>query len=141
MLRHVSSPPLSPPSFLTFHQKNARDILLCMFLNYRNHFLDHLQQVPCEQDFSSRKEASALQRNCINPKLLEALQVCKFLHKRNQLSFLDDLISREENDTISGQMLEAAELCKVGRINELHDLRWNSEDQQNRYLECFIVLL
>ena len=103
-----------------------------MFLNYRNHFLDHLQQVPCEQEFSSREETCALQRNRINPKLLEALQVRKFLHKKNRHGFMDDLIAlRDENYTISGQMLEVAELCKAGKMDELPNLTQNSEDRQN----------
>ena len=66
--------------------------------------MDHLQQVPCEQDFSPRKETCALQRTRINPKLLEVLQVRKFSHKKNRLSFMDDLVAREENYTISGQI-------------------------------------
>ena len=102
-----------------------------MFLNYRNQFLHRLQQVPCEQDFSSRKETCALQRKRLNPKLLEALQVRKFLHRNIWLSFMDDLIAREENYTISGQMLEAAELCKAGKMDELRNLMRNSEDRQN----------
>ncbi|EDR13320.1 uncharacterized protein LACBIDRAFT_309052 [Laccaria bicolor S238N-H82] len=62
--------------------------------------------------------------------LLEVLQVLKFSHKKNQLSFVDDLIAREEDYTISGQITEAAfdELYKAGKIEELRELIWNSED-------------
>ena len=38
---------------------------------------------------------------------------------------------RDENYTISGQMLEAAELCKAGKMDELPNLTQNSEDRQN----------
>ena len=131
ILHRISSLPLSPPIFLTFYQVNTRNIILCMFLNYRNYFLDYLQQVPCEQDFSSRKETYELQRNRVNPKLLEVLKVRKFSHKKNRLSFMDDLIAHEENYTISGQISEAAELCKAGKMDGIRDMIRNSEDRQH----------
>ena len=54
----------------------------------------------------------------------------KFSHKKNRLSFVDDLIVREEDYTISGQITEAAfdELYKAGKMDELRELIWNSED-------------
>ena len=54
---------------------------------------------------------------------------------------MDDLIVHEENYIISGQISEAAELWKAGKMYGLHNIIQNSEDQQYWYLECFIVLL
>lgn len=86
--------------------------------------------VPCEWVFSSSKETCALQCNHISLKLLEALQVLKFSHKKNWLSFVDDLIACEEDYTISGQISEATfdELYKAGKMDELCELIQNSED-------------
>ena len=54
---------------------------------------------------------------------------------------MDSLIVHEENYTISGQILEAAELCKAGKMDGLRDIIQSSEDWQYWYLECFIVSL
>lgn len=86
--------------------------------------------VPCERVFSSSKETCSLHRNRICPELLEALQVLKFAHKKTCLSFVDDLVAREEDYTISGQISEAAfdELYKAGKMEELKDLINNIKD-------------
>ncbi|KAH9832115.1 uncharacterized protein C8Q71DRAFT_688455, partial [Rhodofomes roseus] len=43
--------------------------------------------VPCERLFSSNADTDTPKRNRIGPQLMEALQVLKYLIKRNQLSF------------------------------------------------------
>ena len=54
----------------------------------------------------------------------------KFSYKKNRLNFVNDLIAREEDYTISGQITEAAfdELYKAGKMEELRDLIQNSKD-------------
>ena len=37
---------------------------------------------------------------------------------------------RVKKTTLSGQISEAAELCKPGKMDGLHDIIWNSEDRQ-----------
>ena len=102
-----------------------------MFLNYRNYFLDHLWQVIVNRIFLPEKKPMNCNVTVLhNPKLLEVLNVRKFSHKKNRLSFMDDLIAHEENYTISGQISEAAELCKAGKMDGLRDMIWNSEDRQ-----------
>ena len=43
--------------------------------------------VPCERVFSSSAETDTKKRNRINPELMEALQVLKFVLKKSHLSF------------------------------------------------------
>jgi hypothetical protein len=43
--------------------------------------------VPCEQVFSSVKETDTMKRNQISPVLMEALQLLKFLLKKECLNF------------------------------------------------------
>jgi hypothetical protein len=44
--------------------------------------------VPCEQVFSSSSETDTKKHNCMSPILMEALQVVKFLLKKEQLNFI-----------------------------------------------------
>ena len=44
--------------------------------------------VPCERVFSSAKETDTLKRNRISPVLMEALQLYKFLLKKECLNFM-----------------------------------------------------
>ena len=44
--------------------------------------------VPCERVFSSAKETDTAKRNRIDPALMEALQLLKFLLKRERLNFV-----------------------------------------------------
>jgi predicted S18 family serine protease len=83
--------------------------------------------VPCERVFSSSKETCSLR---ICQEVLEALQVLKFSYKKNCLNFVNDLMAREKDYTISGQITEAAfdELYKAGRMEELRELIQNSKD-------------
>ena len=43
--------------------------------------------VPCERVFSSAKETDTAKRNRISPVLMEALQLLKFLLKKERLNF------------------------------------------------------
>ena len=45
--------------------------------------------VPCERVFSSSKETDTAKRNRIDPALMEALQLLKFLLKKERLNFVD----------------------------------------------------
>ena len=87
--------------------------------------------VPCERLFSSSKETCTDRRNRILPKLLEALQIRKFLLKQRRdgaFNFMDDFVVREEDYTIDGTLTPYAieELLGLGRVDELHDLLQNA---------------
>ena len=43
--------------------------------------------VPCERVFSSAKETDTAKRNCMSPVLMEALQLLKFMLKKQRLDF------------------------------------------------------
>jgi hypothetical protein len=45
--------------------------------------------VPCERIFSSSTETDTKKRNCINPLLMEALQILKFHLKKERLNFIE----------------------------------------------------
>jgi hAT family C-terminal dimerisation region len=51
--------------------------------------------VPSEQVFSSSAETDTKKRNCINPVLMEALQMLKFTLKKARLNFTDGWITPE----------------------------------------------
>ncbi|TFY51364.1 hypothetical protein EVJ58_g10610 [Rhodofomes roseus] len=59
--------------------------------------------VPCERLFSSSADTDTLKCNCIGSQLMEALQVLKYLIKRNQLSFTRHLqsLSNLVNDLLA----------------------------------------
>ena len=44
--------------------------------------------VPCERVFSSAKETDTAKRNRISPMLMEALQMLKFMLKKQRLNFM-----------------------------------------------------
>ena len=52
--------------------------------------------VPCERIFSSSAETNTKRRNRISPPLMEALQMQKFLFKKERLDFMHDWISQEK---------------------------------------------
>jgi hypothetical protein len=89
--------------------------------------------VPCERLFSSSKETCTDCRNCILPKLLEALQVRKFLLKQRHagaFDFMEGFMVKEEDYAIDGTLTLYAieELLSLGRLDELHDLLRNAEE-------------
>lgn len=52
--------------------------------------------VPCEQIFSSSTETDMKQRNRISPPLMEALQMQKFMIKKECLNFIDSWMAQEK---------------------------------------------
>jgi hypothetical protein len=63
----------------------------------------------------------------LSPKLLEILQVLKYVYKNSRLDFTDNWVAKEEDYTIDGQPTEAAvrELLALNRLEELDDLLKN----------------
>ena len=55
--------------------------------------------VPCERVFSSSKETDTKKRNRINPMLMEALQMVKFILKKERLNFTSGWMTSEANMT------------------------------------------
>ena len=53
-----------------------------------DYLLIQATSVPCEHVFSSAKETDTAKRNQIDPVLMEALQLLKFLLKRERLNFV-----------------------------------------------------
>jgi hypothetical protein len=62
------------------------------------------------------------------PKLVEALQLLKFMRKQERLDFMSDVLAKEEDYTIDGGITSAAieELLALGKIEELRDLLDNA---------------
>lgn len=52
--------------------------------------------VPCERVFSSAKETDTVKRNRMSPMLMEALQMLKFILKKQRLNFMDGWAVPEE---------------------------------------------
>lgn len=52
--------------------------------------------VPCERVFSSAKETDTAKRNRMSPVLMEALQMLKFVLKKQRLNFMDGWAVPEE---------------------------------------------
>ena len=52
--------------------------------------------VPCERIFSSSAETDTKQRNRISPPLMEALQMQKFMIKKERLNFMDGWMVQEK---------------------------------------------
>ena len=57
--------------------------------------------VPCERVFSSAKETDTAKRNRISPVLMEALQLLKFLLKKERLNFTHGWLTSEAAMSIS----------------------------------------
>jgi hypothetical protein len=83
--------------------------------------------VPCESAFSSGKQTATPNRNRLNPALMEALQLLKYIYKQDRLDFTRDILAREEDYQIEGEVTERAveELLASGKIEELRDLLGN----------------
>ncbi|KAF9525796.1 hypothetical protein CPB83DRAFT_514406 [Crepidotus variabilis] len=84
--------------------------------------------VPCERVFSSSKETCTVRRSNIDAPLFERLQILKFSIKNDRLNFVDNLIAKPEDYTISGPLTQAAieELKKTNDLEELEGLLRNS---------------
>ncbi|KAF9534530.1 hypothetical protein CPB83DRAFT_804569 [Crepidotus variabilis] len=84
--------------------------------------------VPCERVFSSSKETGTIRQNRIGATLFEALQVLKFAFKYDWLDFVDDLLAKPEDYTISGPLTQNAieELKHNEDEDEVFDLIHNS---------------
>ena len=83
--------------------------------------------VPCESAFSSGKQTATPNQNQLNPALMEALQLLKYMYKQDRLNFTRDLLARDEDYRIEGEVTERAveELLASGKIEELRDLLGN----------------
>jgi hypothetical protein len=83
--------------------------------------------VPCESAFSLGKQTATPNRNPLNPALMEALQLLKYIYKQDQLNFMQDVLAREEDYRIEGEVREHAveELLASAKIEELRDLLGN----------------
>ncbi|KZT51672.1 hATC-domain-containing protein, partial [Calocera cornea HHB12733] len=62
--------------------------------------------VPSERVFSSSKETDTKRRNRLSPALMEALQLLKYLLKKERLDFLQDLRDDVIQDDEEGQALD-----------------------------------
>ena len=58
---------------------------------------------------------------------MEALQLLKYIYKQDWLDFMRDVLAREEDYQIEGEVMECAveELLALGKIEELRDLLGN----------------
>ena len=79
--------------------------------------------VPCERVFSSSKETDALRRANLSPKLMEQLQILKYIYRGDRLHFMSDLLCTEQELTvidIDRSLLE--DMISDGRADELDSL-------------------
>jgi hypothetical protein len=58
---------------------------------------------------------------------MKALQLLKYIYKQDQLNFMRDVLAREEDYQIEGEVMEHAveELLALRKIEELRDLLGN----------------
>ncbi|KZT51318.1 hypothetical protein CALCODRAFT_533927, partial [Calocera cornea HHB12733] len=81
--------------------------------------------VPSERVFSSSKETDTKRRNHLSPALMEALQLLKYLLKKERLDFLQDLRDDVIQDDEEGQALDDDVLALLvqaqqnGRMDDL----------------------
>ena len=79
--------------------------------------------VPCERVFSSSKETDTLRRTSMDPGLMEVLQILKFIHRHDRLSFFGDLICTEEELTIIDIAPDTIHyLLSHGQVKELVEM-------------------
>ena len=79
--------------------------------------------VPCERAFSSSKETDALRRANLSPKLMEYLQILKYVFREDRLNMTDGLLAREEE--LEAMDIDPSlydELLTSGRYEELVDV-------------------
>lgn len=76
--------------------------------------------LPCERVFSSSKETDTLRRSALSP-LMEILQILKFIHRSDRLSFTDGLLSSEIEQSILDIDLDVIDKPTAeGKIEELY---------------------
>ena len=73
--------------------------------------------VPCERAFSSSAETDTKRRSRIKPQLMEALQLLKFLIKRDRLDFTAALRQQQELMLVGDEYGPSADLVEFIRKN------------------------
>ena len=84
--------------------------------------------VPSERVFSSAADTDTADRNRLAPALMEAIQVLKFSSRQDRISFMEELLGKEEDYSIDGELTDRAfqEITAARMWNELADLEWNA---------------
>ncbi|KAF8576436.1 hypothetical protein K439DRAFT_1243941, partial [Ramaria rubella] len=59
----------------------------CLFQWALDHLPGQTSSVPAEHVFSSSTETDTWRRNCISPRLMEELQMLKYMIKKSRLDF------------------------------------------------------
>src|SRR6266581_9109276 len=80
--------------------------------------------VPCERVFSSAKETDTSKRNWMSPLLMEALQLLKFLLKKQHLDFVGGWATSEEamgggvsdNDNLLGALVDDQTMATMDKV-------------------------
>jgi len=80
--------------------------------------------VPCERVFSSAKETDTSKRNRMSPLLMEALQLLKFLLKKQRLDFVGGWATSEEamgggvpdNDNLLGALVDDQTTATMDKV-------------------------
>ncbi|KAL1691529.1 hypothetical protein GGG16DRAFT_53319, partial [Schizophyllum commune] len=76
--------------------------------------------VPCERVFSSSKETDALRRANLSPKLMEHLQILKYIFRGDRLNFMSELLCTEQELTVIDMDTSILEdMISEGRADEL----------------------
>ncbi|KAJ7440176.1 hypothetical protein FB451DRAFT_989599, partial [Mycena latifolia] len=79
--------------------------------------------VPCEQVFSSSKETDSLHRGSLSPRMMEMLQILKFIYRQGRINFCEDLVVTETELSVIDINPDVIEgLLAAGRTQELEEL-------------------
>ncbi|KAJ7123018.1 hypothetical protein C8R44DRAFT_621370, partial [Mycena epipterygia] len=90
--------------------------------------------VPCEHIFSSSKETNS--HNSLSPRVIEMLQILKFIYRQEQIKFCGDLVATEAKLSIIDIDLKVVDvLLAAGRMEELETLinsSWNNSPEASQ---------
>jgi hypothetical protein len=79
--------------------------------------------VPCERVFSSAKETDTAKRNRMSPVLMEALQLLKFLLKKQRLDFIsgwavseEDMVGEVSDDNLLDAVVDDKTTAAIDKV-------------------------
>jgi len=90
--------------------------------------------VPCEHIFSSAGETDTKKRNRLSPILMEALQILKFIYKKDRLNFTAGLKNTIHEPTVQSASPDLADLFVEDSTDPtdelLHSFAENDSDKE-----------
>jgi hypothetical protein len=83
-------------SIIDFSLQSKQTMYLLLWKIVLNILPAQASAVPCEHIFSSSKGTNTLHLSNLSPIIMEILQILKFIFQNNHLSFIENLVSMEE---------------------------------------------